>query len=66
MAKRSVDWMTVRAIERVGPVLAAGVPGLWTRSIDIVIREQGNQLLNLRMTRKNARRLRDMLVVELS
>jgi hypothetical protein len=67
MAKRSTDWMTVRGIKEVGDVPARGaVAGLWTRSLDIVIREQGNRELRLRMTTKNARLLRDMLVVALS
>jgi hypothetical protein len=59
--------MTVRGVEEVGDVPARGaVAGLWTRSLDIVVREQGNRKLRLRMTTKNARRLRDLLVVALS
>lgn len=65
MAKRSVGYTTVRGVVSVGdPPLIEGL-GVWRRSLDIVVREQGNRKLRLRMTKKNARELRTLLMAAL-
>lgn len=50
MAKRSTEWLTVREIVSVGTIEG-------TRSLNIVVREQGNRRVHLHMTPKTVRRL---------
>lgn len=61
MAKRSTEWTTVREVVAVMDVPSTTKPGVLTPSLEVVLREQGQRMLYLRLTKKNARQLKSML-----
>lgn len=66
MAKRLTEQRMVRGVVSVSSVPAVEVKP-WSRpSFDIVVREEGNRRLRLRITRKNARQLGVLLDAALS